>query len=995
MQAAGGGPPGMGEYARRAMALFDNGYEPIPIRPGSKVPAISRWSTVTIDAAQVDRWIAMHPQCGVGLRTGHLVGLDIDILDADLAWRIMDLANRRLGTSLMRVGQWPKRLLLYRTQQPFPKIDAKPLEVLGQGQQFVAFGRHPGTGADYGWPLGETPLDVPRDDLPVVDHDRMLAFVAEARAILPDMAETAVHRGRRTGTGGGRGILRNDRGRVVDGRDGWLSRIAFHTVHDAIDRNDDLALPRLAGIVWDRFEASTDLTRPRQDGGQPWGPRDALRKVRDKLRLHGQGDLPPRQASEIEADHVAPTRTADEARVALERKIAGFLADVRTWHAESADRDPPNLAVRATTGLGKSSVARRLIADLRRYLADLDLPDRILVFVPSHDLAEEAAERWRDLGCSVAVLRGYERRHPQNNRPMCADVEAIRATLASALDPHSTVCVAQGGLRCPHFGGCLKQRNRDEVADADIVLAPYDALFTGFAVDPATIGLIVIDEAFWGRAWARTSAITVEGLTTDVLGTLGTGLTRTLAAGRMADRKDLRTRLQCALAQNGPGAVTAGSLRRAGLSGQDCMDAARLEEHLLDAPGLVPGLSGSARKTAFRISRNNQRVRCIASVWRAAARLLDTADAPRGRLVVGERDDKTGTHAISVIAPSGIDTGFAGKPILHLDATMRAPIVDCLLPGAEKVAFEAAAPHMAVHLVTGRFSKSTMIATVSCAPDERIRRERRLAAIVDHVRWHARRLAPGRLLVITHKAIEDTFAEIPGVETGHFNAMAGLDAYGDVAAVFIVGRPLPSSAALPEPCAALFGAVVDGAFMPVRRAVRMRDGSSRIVRTLAHPDETAELVRSAICDDELIQCIGRGRGVNRTAGDPLEVHVLADVALPLVHDSVVDWDTIRPDFLQCMLLKGIAVDSPSDAARLHPDLFRNQEQAKKLFARSGLFKGQTPYNIYRGLSLKSASYRHPGRGRSWQTACWIADRDLDPREDLEAIFGSSLEWCAG
>jgi hypothetical protein len=70
-------------------------------------------------------------------------------------------------------------------------------------------------------------------------------------------------------------------------------------------------------------------------------------------------------------------------------------------------------------------------------------------------------------------------------------------------------------------------------------------------------------------------------------------------------------------------------------------------------------------------------------------------------------------------------------------------------------------------------------------------------------------------------------------------------------------------------------------------------------------------MRAAICDDEIIQAIGRGRGINRKAGNPLEVHVLADVALPLAHHAVQRWDDGVPDLMQRMLLDGIAVDSPA------------------------------------------------------------------------------------
>ena len=134
--------------------------------------------------------------------------------------------------------------------------------------------------------------------------------------------------------------------------------------------------------------------------------------------------------------------------------------------------------------------------------------------------------------------------------------------------------------------------------------------------------------------------------------------------------------------------------------------------------------------------------------------------------------------------------------------------------------------------------------------------------------------------------------------------------------------------------------------------------------------------------------------MNRSVADPLEVHVLADVALPLVHDSVLAWEAVKPDVVQRMLLAGLAVDSPADAAAIHPSLLGRAERAKKAFQRDG-FGGQNPIdNIYREMSLKSARYRRPGRGRSWQRAWWHSG-DVDAaRARLEAALGPLAAWEA-
>ncbi|KIT16610.1 hypothetical protein [Jannaschia aquimarina] len=306
---------------------------------------------------------------------------------------------------------------------------------------------------------------------------------------------------------------------------------------------------------------------------------------------------------------------------------------------------------------------------------------------------------------------------------------------------------------------------------------------------------------------------------------------------------------------------------------------------------------------------------------------------------------------------------------------------------------EAAQPHMSVHLVAGRFGKGAIGPDDRASPEERARRTRRLADCVDYVRWQALRTAPERTLVVAYKAIKKEFEDIPGVVTAHFNATAGLDVFGDVSALIVIGRPLPPSGALAAPAAALFGRMPKGEYGWSTEGVRMRDSTTRAVRVTRHEDDLGETVRAEICDDEVIQCIGRGRGVNRTAGTQLEVHVLADLALPLIYDVVVDWDNLKPDIFQRMLLDGIAVDSPMDAVRMHPDLFGTENQAELAFARAG-FKGQNLTGSYRDMTLKSAAYRRAGRGRGWQRVWWVFGNAGKVRARLAQKLGGLADWRA-
>lgn len=997
-QAAGGRPIGVGHptYAEAAERLRDNGYEPLPIKVGLKRPEPARWTEFEIDSLQVTRWSARFGDRGVGLRTGRLMGLDIDVLDADRAHEIHDLATRRFGETLLRVGLWPKRLLIYRTDAPRAKRKLGKIELLGLGQQFVAFGVHPDTGRPYQWPGGETPLDVPLDALPLVTAEAADAFLAEAAALLP---APGGQRTRRNAAGGGatqsQEVNRDASGRIVDGRDFWLSSVAFHTVHDAVDAREPLdpgALHALAQRCWARFADTADLGRPRGRDGGVYDFADACAKIADKLRLLREGRLPPRRGDDVEPVDSPEALPVDEARAALDAALGAACDRIFDWRVSEDGEPAPQIGIKATVGLGKSATARRHLLGLRQRLRAIGAPDRLVVFTPSLRLADEAAAAWGADGVRTAVLRGYEARGIGGADPMCADLEAVRLAVAAGRDVHEAACDDGKGNRCALFAGCPKQANRRAVAEADVVFAAYDALYTGFAVETSSIGALVIDESPWPRAFEETVTTTVDGFEmADLMGIRAP--TPDAAGAAMADLHDLRGRAAAALRNNGDGPVMRAVVAAAGLTARDCALAGSLEGRSCRDPDLRPGAPADQRRRAAVVAAGNDRVRRRQLLWRALETLLDDADAlsPRLRIEGSTRSDGGGGRAIAT-AVKRIHPNLAEIPVLHLDATLRPALARRILPRLETTEIEAAASHMTLRLVTGGFGKTALIADPRADATENRRRAGNIRACVDYVVWEARRVTPGRVLVVTYKDCEAAFQGIPGVETGHFNAIAGLDGWRDVSLLIVLGRPLPSDIAVAPICGAFHGRWPEGGYRSARRGLRMRDGAVRAVRTIAHQDESAETIRAAICDDELIQAIGRGRGVNRGQDDPLEVHVLADVALPLAHDAILPWEVVKPDLLQRMLLAGVAVDSPTDAAALHPTTFTGANQAKKQFQSCG-FEGQIPMgDTYRGMTLKSATYRRPGRGRSMQRAWWL-DGDADiVRAALERRLGALAEW---
>jgi len=179
--------------------LCDNGYWHIPVL--DKGPRIRGWSRKRIKAEQIEGYLRHHPD---HLRTGILCGNDLVAIDIDaptqaacdkLIARLMEIPSA--ANAPRRTGKAPKCLFLFRATEPGDKgitpefmIDGAKhqVEVLRDGQQFVAFGDHVETGKPYTWDNG-SPLDIAASELPVLTNEEIAAFLADAEFILDGLGE--------------------------------------------------------------------------------------------------------------------------------------------------------------------------------------------------------------------------------------------------------------------------------------------------------------------------------------------------------------------------------------------------------------------------------------------------------------------------------------------------------------------------------------------------------------------------------------------------------------------------------------------------------------------------------------------------------------------------------------------------------------------------------------------------------------------------------------
>jgi hypothetical protein len=178
--------------------LLANGY--VPLCVNGKVPPIEKWPDIIPTEAMIAEW-EVNEKYSSARNTGIVCrgvrAVDIDVYDPDLA----DILHAKVvalippgAPVLVRTGQPPKRAILFRTDETFPKTatgrwespDGRrhQVEVLADRQQLVVFGIHPETRGPYRWQAkGCVPWEVPRARLPTLTEEDASRLVADATAL--------------------------------------------------------------------------------------------------------------------------------------------------------------------------------------------------------------------------------------------------------------------------------------------------------------------------------------------------------------------------------------------------------------------------------------------------------------------------------------------------------------------------------------------------------------------------------------------------------------------------------------------------------------------------------------------------------------------------------------------------------------------------------------------------------------------------------------------
>lgn len=288
----------------------------------------------------LELWMA---QCGhlnvavvFGPASGNTFVIDIDVVELTLSFQIRELADRILGhTPLQRVGSFPKIALVYRHAEgeviesrspkfaPFttdenPSNTDQGVEIISTGKTMTFYGKHWKTGNYFQW-LHGTPQTLGPDKAPVVTAKQVADFLDAVDSLRPykrasfrdDTITTwefdpdaQVNVPSVRSAGGAMDWIEDDEGKVVDGREAYLTRLAYRIVTAnpsvALDATmkavNPAGLGTLAKHIEDQFLA-TAVVDGKWTRQLKFTARDKVRRVAEKLaRGEVQAFVPKKNA---------------------------------------------------------------------------------------------------------------------------------------------------------------------------------------------------------------------------------------------------------------------------------------------------------------------------------------------------------------------------------------------------------------------------------------------------------------------------------------------------------------------------------------------------------------------------------------------------------------------------------------------------------------------------------------------------------------------------
>jgi hypothetical protein len=795
---------------------------------------------------------------------------------------------------------------------------------------------------------------------------------------------------------------------------------------------------------------------PFLENGEPWSrPRS---EAHDYLsaRFGGKSnvdemiaDIADRQAESerhayerCEPSWEVPKLTAEEAYAQIEAAVGQTMLEVLDYKRkingqqvlEIVFRGAPRVAINCSTGTGKTKAMIAGITELLR----ADATMRMAIAVPTHKLGKGLADRINTTygGEVAAEWYGMDAADPLvSDEKMCRLAEAAREVISAGGDLQ-LLCSRRGQKMeyCPHHpkvagGNCCGYRRQQQsqvgartrvwiIPSAMLAAPPPDGLKRTKHGLEGDFDLLVIDEAPWFNLIPNEPVkMPIEWFSPE-------WWAAQTSSGTEHQKRwvtEVLSKVQSIFARLPRGEIEASEFIAAGLHRSHIQVARRnVWKFKVDLRALVkPG--SDRRKLTKALSSaasHNRRVMAVVGALEVIMRHLDGKLASSGIAL----EEENGIRYLHLRRRSEIDAAWLKAPTLYLDAadTGAIEIAKAWLPELNlKVVARAAAPHMRVtQIVDSPMAYRKFLARGN--DDERLAENNRqkLANVVRNRGDAGLVIGPKDLRV----AWEETGSLPPGWEIWNFGAIRGRDEARDTPNLVVVSRPLPSPAEVEMIAEMIFARRVErlpkGQRYPMQAVGRlMSDGTGRRAFAPRHPDPFVEAVRFAICEGEVLQAVGRGRGVRRSAEMPLAVLILTNVPIPIPVDQLTAWgDLCVTGPFDVLVARGVVPLDYAGIAAALPQQFANAARVKDWFQyrpnarlrfesirKSAPVLGYVDMSDFSGIlhndstmddSAKLIAYRYRRAGPRQRAVVLVdAAKHADSRAAVEAVLGQVEDFA--
>lgn len=646
---------------------------------------------------------------------------------------------------------------------------------------------------------------------------------------------------------------------------------------------------------------------------------------------------------------------------------------------ERTPMSPPVVAIVADVGLGKTT----------EWMSKVSGVPGAVMAGPRHNLGDELVKKLAAKGVDMAVYRGIAAEDPDApGKTMCRDLPRAQAVIRAGLEISAKACgSSRVGSKCPFYDDCGYQKQRKK--KPQLWYVPHNLLTL---IKPSFIPKVTsltTDETFY--------TVGLRGLEAKPEDCPSVAISDIAPS---VDGNSFNELLRKGLEAMPDGYIPAEVIAAAGVTPSSCAIATHHNWKDKDgAERLKPGLSWAGAEILLRNAEtNNKRVYALADFWRLTSLTLKQGGVSPYLRKVGDR--------IYMQWRRDFHRSWLTGPVLLLDATMPVKATREYFPRLGDVeTIRVKTPFVRVRQITDNMmSMTALIANKQTSK----KKNRERTANVERLSHYITVRAAGyrKVLVISYKGIEEQLRVPDNVMLAHFGAITGIDVWGDVDLLIVIGRIEPPSTAM-ENLARTVNARDVNRISPnengeirypsIFRGIRLRrsDGCAT-VRNSEHPDPDVEELRWVTCEGGLLQAIGRARGVNRNQDTPLQVDVLTNVALPNVVDEAMIWKDIKPTRIEVAAAIATARALPlSDAelARCFPGLWRSPKAVETERAHEKVTSREDRIRaVWGGVPLLHATYRRTlGRGGQLSRAV-ISAGETDPRAALEGVTGKVLEF---